>query len=325
MLQNQHFNLRNKTMLKQLLRMYLLLEPEPTLVTEQTFSQALYQVKTTNINASFLLKIVFSTEKKICWKFSKRDIFMILIAVVAVMSLIIDIIHAARLSQLKSDSTNEASGLQGAPPNEEGCSCESGATCVRMNSNAFCVCPEDKYGSKCQHSVSKLTEKVVSEVATQLGSRIAQIEEGMSSNACLYTPCLNGGTCINIYPNTYQCRCPHSYSGYRCQYGNSDPEPGQNVCSSAPCQNGGTCHNLYPSSYFCYCLAGFQGNLCQDVVESTPLLAPSNVCSSDPCQNEGTCVDIFTAYVCACRFSFYGSNCEKSKFPSPSLFLLMEF
>ena len=35
-------------------------------------------------------------------------------------------------------------------------------------------------------------------------------------NDCASQPCLNGGTCFNLY-RRYACRCPFGYTGTECQ------------------------------------------------------------------------------------------------------------
>lgn len=69
-------------------------------------------------------------------------------------------------------------------------------------------------------------------------------------------PCLNGGTCENLGPDSYQCACLEGYSGTDCEFDDD-------VCGhTAPCQNGATCNNTGPNAYSCECTEDFTGVDC---------------------------------------------------------------
>ena len=47
-------------------------------------------------------------------------------------------------------------------------------------------------------------------------------------------PCLNGASCVNTNPNSYECICAGGYEGEDCAMETDE-------CSATMCQNGGTC------------------------------------------------------------------------------------
>ena len=43
----------------------------------------------------------------------------------------------------------------------------------------------------------------------------------LDHNRCRITPCQNGGTCVNVGANQYQCNCKNGYNGTNCENGKS--------------------------------------------------------------------------------------------------------
>ncbi len=75
------------------------------------------------------------------------------------------------------------------------------------------------------------------------------------ANACLSSPCLNGGICY-AYANEYYCLCTTLTNGKNCQF--------INWCYSSPCLNGGTCGPKDDGSYYkCNCPADYGGTNCE--------------------------------------------------------------
>jgi hypothetical protein len=71
--------------------------------------------------------------------------------------------------------------------------------------------------------------------------------------SCLDSPCNYLATCQQI-PNTnplsYQCICPDSLTGNRCQY--------TNICQRQPCANQGSCVPLgAQNNFMCLCQPGY--------------------------------------------------------------------
>ncbi|XP_067128000.1 delta and Notch-like epidermal growth factor-related receptor isoform X3 [Centruroides vittatus] len=153
-------------------------------------------------------------------------------------------------------------------------------------------------------------------------------------DGCYDNPCLHGGFCVDITEglngNTYQCLCPHGYSGAKC-------EEMLNQCDRNPCLNDGVCQGnqtwykcLCPSGYTgrdcetnmdecisnpcvhgvcedgvgtykCYCLPGYGGDHCEFEYDE---------CDSSPCINGGVCEDLVAGYRCHCGPGYQGRRCQ---------------
>ncbi|CAC5394269.1 unnamed protein product [Mytilus coruscus] len=107
-------------------------------------------------------------------------------------------------------------------------------------------------------------------------------------DACVSSPCLNGGTCITA-GCSYYCICQDGFTGYKC---------GVTPCTSSPCLNNGEC-NIQNDTYQCDCPVGFNGSECQE----TP-------CSVEPCFYNGTCTVLGNSFSCECMNGYNGSKCE---------------
>ncbi|CAG2252099.1 unnamed protein product [Mytilus edulis] len=117
-------------------------------------------------------------------------------------------------------------------------------------------------------------------------------------DACVSSPCLNGGTCVTA-GCSYYCICPKGITGYKCAV---------TPCTSSPCLNNGEC-KVKNDTYQCHCPVGFNGPECQE----TP-------CSVEPCFYNGTCTVLGSSFNCACNEGYNGSKCEVTPcFSSPCL------
>ncbi|XP_048586151.1 polycystic kidney disease protein 1-like 2 isoform X1 [Nematostella vectensis] len=110
---------------------------------------------------------------------------------------------------------------------------------------------------------------------------------------CLSTPCLNGGTCVDLVAS-YRCDCIKGFNGTNCQYNIDD-------CASSPCLNGGTCIDGV-SEFHCNCTAGYEGTDCGRNI---------NECQSNPCMHGGRCIDGVDSFTCTCARGFGGPTCEE--------------
>lgn len=112
-----------------------------------------------------------------------------------------------------------------------------------------------------------------------------------SSSSCLSDPCLNNGTCTDLF-NLLSCACGPGWTGERCQ---------ENVdeCGWQPCVRG-TCRDV-PGDYECQCIPGYTGKNCQ-------LEVPE--CQEHRCENGGSCVAAVTGYTCVCPPDHTGPFCQ---------------
>ncbi|XP_070206823.1 agrin-like isoform X2 [Littorina saxatilis] len=77
------------------------------------------------------------------------------------------------------------------------------------------------------------------------------------SSPCKSMPCQNGGTCMRLDGDMFDCKCPDGYKGVLC-------EELVDACASAPCQYGGTCSKTATSEGFqCRCTEGREGTRCE--------------------------------------------------------------
>lgn len=91
---------------------------------------------------------------------------------------------------------------------------------------------------------------------------------------CMYSPCLNNGTCIenstsvnatmsSVSNSSYYCDCGQYYYGKNC-------ENRVNLCTNATCLNGGYCSSDVENKQAnCTCLSGYSGMKCE--IESDSL------------------------------------------------------
>ena len=112
---------------------------------------------------------------------------------------------------------------------------------------------------------------------------------------CTSSPCVNGGTCVNIF-NNFTCTCVAGWTGQTCSQE-------INNCASNPCSNAATCTNLF-NNVSCACVAGWGGHLCNVEADN---------CASNPCLNGATCTNLFNNVSCACAVGWGGFTCNQGK------------
>ena len=104
---------------------------------------------------------------------------------------------------------------------------------------------------------------------------------------CSCSPCLNGGTCIDLigglgdFAAPFKCECSQGFYGPFCENVLTTPSPlvttGSSFCSCSPCLNGGTCIDLigglgdFTAPFKCECSQGFDGSFCENALPSKPL------------------------------------------------------
>jgi hypothetical protein len=153
------------------------------------------------------------------------------------------------------------------------------------------------------------------------------------TSACISTPCLNGGSCIDGV-NSHSCLCLPGFTGDNCQ-------TNINECSSYPCHNG-ICFD-HVNGYTCLCDDGYTGVNCQTEICATiknsclnggqiyceyglisyncicPTGFTGSMCETNvdecmdvpvPCLNGGRCIDGVNSYSCSCLPGFTGDICD---------------
>ncbi|XP_052833673.1 sushi, von Willebrand factor type A, EGF and pentraxin domain-containing protein 1 [Octopus bimaculoides] len=115
-----------------------------------------------------------------------------------------------------------------------------------------------------------------------------------NTDECANDTCLNGGTCRDLLDD-YKCQCRSGFTGINCEI-NVD------LCHAAPCQNNATCFDEEDDDgYRCQCVPGFTGKKCEQEL---------NECESNPCKNAGSCEDKINGFVCHCHSQYTGLSCE---------------
>lgn len=124
-------------------------------------------------------------------------------------------------------------------------------------------------------------------------------------NECASSPCLNGGTCVDLL-NKYSCICDSkSFKGVRCeqQINKCAESPGLTQCGS----NGVCTGGIGTAPIVCLCDAGYTGLACETKIPK---------CQPGACQNNAACKEdssVPSGYTCSCSSSFTGQFCETSK------------
>ncbi|KAK3102280.1 hypothetical protein FSP39_010178 [Pinctada imbricata] len=113
---------------------------------------------------------------------------------------------------------------------------------------------------------------------------------------CRPSPCLNGGTCINM-EGTFRCNCPSGFIGSTC----SERTEKCNFHGEVSCQNNGTCFkkNGVP---VCACTSGWTGRYCEVDLDE---------CKNYPCENNALCINTRGNFYCKCSNGFTGRTCDK--------------
>ncbi|XP_033120081.1 uncharacterized protein LOC117119389, partial [Anneissia japonica] len=126
---------------------------------------------------------------------------------------------------------------------------------------------------------------------------------------CATNPCENGGSCLHLPPNGYQCFCSNEWQGVNCSIA-IDP------CVPNPCLNEATCDAISLTEYSCTCVLGWTGDLCDRglvIITDTDLV----ILSGDPV-TEGTSQPLFTVNInltpAASSFQLTGTDLWRFEF-----------
>lgn len=126
---------------------------------------------------------------------------------------------------------------------------------------------------------------------------------------CSSSPCLYGGTCVDLLNGNYECQCPEGFYGDYCEK-SVDP------CDSNPCGTAGVCHTMNersPLPYYCTC--NNQQTYGLNCDETTMHLNDRNPCIGDSAQTK-----FETKYDPALYVNCYDEKMKLKFCPSPLVF-----
>ncbi|CAG5125491.1 unnamed protein product, partial [Candidula unifasciata] len=137
-----------------------------------------------------------------------------------------------------------------------------------------------------------------------LEEAVRRLQTLLTTNECLSNPCLNGGTCVDVY-NGYLCRCPPNWQGPRCT-------EDVNECydyagTDMGCQNGATCINS-PGSFRCQCTTNWYGIHCSEQHNDCTGASHMELCGHGTCVNEDRIVAGQPRYRCICETGWTKSS-----------------
>jgi hypothetical protein len=154
-------------------------------------------------------------------------------------------------------------------------------------------------------------------------------------NECVYTPCQNGGTCLDLFAD-YKCACVAGWKSRHC-------ETDINECLSKPCLNAARCTDstsdpLLPIDAFsCACARGYANGMCLPgfaaALSKACTVRVGAVCDWDldeclsfPCQRGSICIESSTdssvqgdAFACQCREGWANGRCDFAYTPDCSV------
>ncbi|KAG1661332.1 Cubilin [Nymphon striatum] len=104
----------------------------------------------------------------------------------------------------------------------------------------------------------------------------------LTKNECNSNPCLNGGTCVDVF-NGFLCKCPANWMGSTCSVDVNECQIF--VGTDLGCQNGATCQNTV-GGYRCKCTANRFGVHCTQTHDDC------NSASNDALCGHGTCINV---------------------------------
>ena len=135
--------------------------------------------------------------------------------------------------------------------------CGSYGKCFPKNTNSskssdyFCKCKIGFKGNNCQTPLSQCD---------------------------MYSPCLNGATCVDISEKEFKCKCSLNYTGSYCEKHINPCIENPSLCNMGTCVNS---NKSDPKNFTCVCPTSHSGELCQNIVRP---------CEPNPCTvNQGFC------------------------------------
>ncbi|CAJ0956680.1 unnamed protein product, partial [Mesorhabditis belari] len=188
--------------------------------------------------------------------------------------------------------------------------CFNGGTCKQgKEGDAFCVCPLNYYGRRCENCFTPSGGSLICLNDGQCKNREkCQCAPGWTGASCEKDLCIGyckmGSWCVHnsSSPNGLECRCKDS---------DKNPTSGKcsPICAQRPgwCKNGGECIDLPDFSAYCSCPPKWKGPRCEEVQHC-----------DDYCSLNSQCVDAnVTHWECRCSLGFSGPKCDSYEGCSP--------
>ncbi len=163
--------------------------------------------------------------------------------------------------------------------------CQHGGTCSSLSSPSSsysCECPPGYTGTNCEVNVDDcVSEPCINGGSCEdgVGGYVCQCSEGITgenceircpegyegefcetrgAQSCSAASCENGGSCVETSRGGFNCLCPSTHTGSRCESSLN--------CTTRRCLNGGTCSDMIgttPGAAECSCPPGFEGPNCE--------------------------------------------------------------
>ncbi|XP_044727917.1 sushi, von Willebrand factor type A, EGF and pentraxin domain-containing protein 1-like [Chrysoperla carnea] len=183
-----------------------------------------------------------------------------------------------------------AEGYQGTTCEMEHCVkkfCRNGGTCIREDSQEFCICDQNFYGEFCERIENYCLYNFCENNSTCVESyddykcicKNGFLGKRCHILPCDYLPCSENATCINqdhgniTSRNSYKCECPLGFEGPNCLVK-------IDYCAKFPCLNHGICINM-ENNFKCGCIVPFTGKICETKLDSNFMLSFSQSSITD--------------------------------------------
>ena len=157
---------------------------------------------------------------------------------------------------------------------------------------------------------------------TALVANVTAANNDFISKICLFPcksiPCQNGGTCVEVQYDQYQCQCPDGFTGVNCETRENIYRFCNSKLDNAPFLSSFQLFRIFAPDLcrwrLCFLIFREDAfrviNFLLRFKKNAALVYP---CASTPCRNGATCTQTgWTAdnYTCECPPDYSGRNCE---------------